>query len=124
MIIYICSPLKAYGQLGMDQNIEAARRYSRTTALLGHFPLAPHLLLTQFLDDGSGAERQLGLRLGLEILPKCDAVWVFGKYLSSGMRGEIALAADIGIPLSWWRDGIPWIGDADRGDELLREIRC
>ena len=44
----------------------------------GYLPIAPHLLFPQFLNEGVGAERQLGISMGLELLLCCDEVWVFG----------------------------------------------
>lgn len=126
-LVYVCSPLRGYVRDGvthtMDDNIAAAEEYCRQVAILGRFPLAPHLLLTRFLNDEIESERQLGLSLGLDVLEKCDAVWVFGTYLSSGMRGEIRRALDLGIPLSWWQEGNPWAGNVNRAVELPAALK-
>ena len=45
--VYICSPLRG----DYDANIAAARTYCREAVEAGHLPVAPHIYLTQFLDD-------------------------------------------------------------------------
>jgi hypothetical protein len=39
------------------------------------------------------------MEIGLDVLPICDAVWVFGSKISSGMKREILLANEIGKPV-------------------------
>ena len=39
------------------------------------------------MDDGSPAERELALFMGMVLLTKCEQVWVFGSVISAGMRG-------------------------------------
>ena len=52
-IVYICSPYSG----DMENNIAAARRYSRFAVEQGYIPIAPHLLFPQFLDDDNPKER-------------------------------------------------------------------
>jgi len=66
-------------------------------AKVGCIPIAPHVYLTQFLDDTIPAERDIGLKMGLELLGLCDEVWVYGEP-SEGMRSEIQAA---------WLENIP-----------------
>lgn len=87
-IVYICSPFAG----DIQRNIESARRYSRFAIVMGCIPIAPHLLFPQFLDDSDPEERKLGLFFGNVLMSKCAEVWVFGNYISSGMRSEINLA--------------------------------
>lgn len=87
-IVYICSPFAG----SIQRNIESARRYSRFAIVMGCIPIAPHLLFPQFLDDSDPDDRKLGLFFGNVLMSKCDEIWVFGDYISSGMRSEISLA--------------------------------
>ena len=87
-IVFICSPFAG----DIQRNIESARRYSRFAIVRGCIPIAPHLLFPQFLDDSDPEERKLGLFFGNVLMSKCAEVWVFGNYISSGMRSEINLA--------------------------------
>ena len=80
--VYICSPLRG----DYDANIAAARTYCREAVEAGHLPVAPHIYLTQFLDDNKPEERSLGLALGRQLLEDCDELWVYGEP-SEGIGG-------------------------------------
>ena len=84
-IVFICSPYAGE----VDENIRAARRYSRFAVDKGYIPIAPHLLFPQFLNDAAPNERQLGLFFGDALMSKCSEVWVFGSRISAGMETEI-----------------------------------
>jgi hypothetical protein len=53
-------------------------------------PLAPHLLLHQYMKEEK--ERDLILLAGLVLLGKCSEVWVFGSEITDGMKQEIRKA--------------------------------
>lgn len=93
-MVYICSPLRG----DMEQNIRRAHEYCAYAADCGMLPLAPHTIFTHYLDDRNPAQRQQGLRMGLELLKRCDELWVMGSALSEGMQGELALAEKEDIP--------------------------
>ncbi|MEG2769612.1 MAG: hypothetical protein RR902_02230, partial [Oscillospiraceae bacterium] len=42
-----------------------------------------------------------GMDLGLELLPRCSALWVFGGTVTKGMAAEIEKANLIGIPVKF-----------------------
>jgi len=86
--IYICSPYRG----DIEKNKRNARRYCLLALKQGHFPIAPHLIFTEFLDDDVPEEREMGLQLGLEMLDLCNEVWVFGRQISEGMQQEILYA--------------------------------
>ena len=86
----------------MEDNERRARRYCRFAAQSGTVPLAPHLIFTQFLDDTVTEERETGLRLGKRLLKRCEELWVFGSYISEGMKGEIETAKQRGIPVKYF----------------------
>jgi len=71
---------------------EIARELSST----GHLPLAPQIYLPRFLNEET--ERDLALRLCLELVGLADEVWVYGEP-TDGMRLEIAEAERLGIPV-------------------------
>lgn len=60
---------------------------------------APHAYLPILLSDKLPAERALALRFGLALLEQSDMVFVCGKVLSTGMKGEIIRAAELNIPI-------------------------
>ena len=87
-IVYICSPYAG----DVETNVQKARRYCRFAVDKGYIPIAPHLLFTQFLNDDSPKERQLGIFFGNVVMSKCSEVWVFGEHISNGMEAEIKRA--------------------------------
>lgn len=84
-IVYICSPYAG----DIKTNVTFARRYCRFAVDTGYIPIATHLLFPQFLDDTKSKERELGLFFGNILMSKCSEVWVFGSYISEGMKAEI-----------------------------------
>ena len=97
MLIFISSPYAG----DIEKNTKAARSYCRYAVERGHNPIAPHLLYPQFLDENSSEERDLGLKMGLEILDKCDEMWCFGDP-SPGMTVEISHAEKRSIPIRYF----------------------
>lgn len=87
-VVYICSPYAG----AVEENVAAARRYSRFAVDSGYIPITVHLLYPQFMDDNDPEERQLGLFFGNVIMSKCSEVWVFGDHISPGMASEIKRA--------------------------------
>src|SRR5262245_17110388 len=69
-------------------------RIARRLALDGHLPLPPQLLFPHFINEQ--LERDLALKLCLEMLALADEVRIYGSP-SEGMRLEIAEAERLGI---------------------------
>lgn len=96
--VFICSALRGDIQV----NIAKAAEYCRWAMIThGALPIAPHIYFTQFLDDGSPAERELGIRAGLELLRNCDELWVFGDRVTEGMHREINMARSLEIAVRY-----------------------
>jgi len=95
MLVYIASPYAG----DIENNVEAAKEYCLAAMEEGVTPVAPHLLYPQFLDDGDPAQRNMGLNAGLELLSRCDELWICGPELSPGMRREIQFAEALGLPI-------------------------
>ena len=93
MKVYICSPLRG----DIETNIKKAQQYCRLAIKENHFPIAPHIYFTQFLDDNDPSERKLGMEYAKKLLYECDALWVCGDKISEGMAEEIAIAKERGI---------------------------
>ena len=96
--IYVASPYKG----DVENNVSNAKRYALFVAKKNLVPVAPHLYLTQFLDDNIETEREVGLALGLQMLKRCRELWVFGEYISSGMCAEIEFAVRHNIPIRYF----------------------
>lgn len=94
-LIYVCSPVKG----DVEANIARAKEYCKTVLIMGYIPLAPHVAFSGIFDDDIPHERETALALGLELVKRCDELWVFGDRVSEGMTGEIDLARELGVPV-------------------------
>ena len=94
-LVYIASPLRG----DYKKNIKQATEYCEKACSLGVLAFAPHLYFTQFYNDTIPEQREKGLEMGLAMLEKCEELWVMGTHISQGMRGEIAHAKSLGIPI-------------------------
>lgn len=96
--IYICSALRG----AMEDNIRKARCYCEFVAREHRMiPIAPHIYLTQFLDDENAEDREFGLKAGLSLLSECDELWYFGDQVTRGMADEICYALGHDIPVKY-----------------------
>lgn len=97
-MVYICSSFSG----DMEGNAVKARRYSRFAVDRGAIPIAPHLLLPQYMEEET--ERDLAIQSDLEILKRCDELWVFGaeERLSAGMEAELNTAKDLGMVIRFF----------------------
>ena len=59
----------------------------------------PTTSFTQYLDDEQPEQREQGLRMGRDLMWRCDDLWVVGSTISSGMREEIELAKKLYMPI-------------------------
>ncbi len=94
-LIYIASPLRG----DYEKNIRNAAAYCEKACAAGVLAFAPHLYFTQFYNDTIPEQREKGLEMGLAMLEKCEELWVMGTRISEGMRGEIAHARELGVPV-------------------------
>ena len=87
-LTYICSPYKG----DIENNVQNARRYCAFALSQGALPIAPHLLLPQFMGEETEETRDLALHMGLILLARCRELWFFGDTVSEGMKREISRA--------------------------------
>lgn len=93
-LVYIASPLSG----DVEQNLSFARQACLSAMAQGTTPFAPHLLYPQMLDDNDPLQRELGMKMGNQMLALCDELWLCGDRISPGMAGEMKLAEKLGIP--------------------------
>ena len=86
----------------VEKNIQNAKKYALFVSKQTFVPVVPHLYLTQFLKDEVEEERNAGLALGLQMLKRCHEMWLFGDYISEGMRAEIEFAEKHSIPIRYF----------------------
>lgn len=99
-LIYICSQFSG----DIEGNTVKARKYSRFAVDSGVVPIAPHILLPQFMREDT--ERELALYMDMVFLSKCQEVWVFGTFISSGMAAEIAKAEQLNMKVRFFTEGL------------------
>ena len=74
--------------------LKAERERNANLEAMVAIPFAPHLLMPQYMDEGT--ERELALRMGIIFLSKCEQLWMFGERISNGMAYEIKKAVSMG----------------------------
>lgn len=97
-LVYICSPYSG----DTEGNTLKARRYSRFAVDKGAIPIAPHLLLPQYMDEAT--ERELAMLMDMVILDRCKEVWVFGDFISAVMQSEIDRAQKKQMTIRYFTD--------------------
>ena len=103
--VFICSPFHPRGDTARQRAEDL--RHNRHLAWLGceyavrqgYLPMAPHLFFPAFLSEDVSEERETGIQFGLEWLNGCDELWIIGSRISEGMKREIAIAGELGIPV-------------------------
>lgn len=104
--IYVCSPLRAATELEYNKNMFMAREYEKIASkYFSCRAVAPHGYVSYILDEDVPEERQLGLSFGKSVLDICDALVIFGDYISDGMLGEIIHASKKGQPIFKYDNG-------------------
>ena len=103
--VFICSPFRGLGRTEQKakenylNNMEVAKKACRYATGEGCIPYCPHLYFPRFLVDSDPDEREMGKLMGQTWLEQCNELWVIGRRISQGMKREIALAKDLGIPV-------------------------
>ena len=78
--------------------MEKAKDYCAYVASCGVIPLAPHTIFTQYLNNAVPKQREQGLRMGHELMERCDELWVMGDTISQGMRTKLAWLLSATLP--------------------------
>lgn len=107
-LVYICSAFSG----DVDGNTVKARRYSRFAVDSGAIPLAPHLLLPQFMEEKT--ERELAMFMDMVFLGRCEELWVFGAEVrvSAGMSEEIKKAKHKNMKICYFTEDLKEDADA------------
>ena len=96
-LVYIAGPYTGPTQWIVAQNIRAAESYGRGVALLGLFPIVPHVLGQSFGDEQTP---EFWYRGTLEVMKRCDAVIMLPNWSESkGAIHERRIALELGLPV-------------------------
>ena len=107
--VYVCSPVKGDQDdpMVIKDNISRAVLYSRDVYHNGFLPICPHIYLedaTELNESNNPGDREIAIRLGLELLTACQRLWVYGRRRgeeSTGMKDEIEFARKMNIPVTY-----------------------
>ena len=86
----------------VEGNLKRVRAIVRNLHFMpGVMPVAPYLAACGTLDDNVLEERRMGIEVNEEYFRRglIDEVWLYGSRISNGMKGEILLAWDYGLPV-------------------------
>lgn len=115
-VIYVAGPYRGDTVNEIHHNIQAARLAAEAVWNLGLVALCPHTN-TAYMDGL--ADDEIFLAGGLELMRRCDAVYVFRlRKGSRGTQAEIDEANRIGIPVLYnIGQIIDWASDKEPEDE-------
>ena len=100
-VIYVAGKYHADTEWGIWNNIEHASRAARKLWFEGWAVICPHKN-TAFFGGKGGSHRNLWLVGDLEILKRCDAIFMLeGWKDSEGARAELQLAVDLGLEIQY-----------------------
>ena len=94
--VYICAPLGG----DVENNLRKAVQYTEYALRCGTAPVVSHFY-AECLDDTNPEDRRIGTKAGLALLERCDEMWVFGEKITPGMRAELELCEEQGIPVRY-----------------------
>lgn len=103
-IVYICSPYAGKTPKEVENNVNAAKNYSRFAISTGHVPYCAHLAVCSYLDDDVPAERNLGIKADGVMMKNCAELWVFGDKISTGMSFEIKYFEEHNKPILYFTE--------------------
>jgi len=93
--VYVCHPFRD----DPARNAERVRDLCAALIAEGCLPVAPHLWLPRLVDDE--VDRELAMRLCLELVDDCDEMRVYGTEVTRGMRQEIERAEARGLKVAF-----------------------
>jgi hypothetical protein len=98
-VIYICHPVSNDVQGNLEKIKNIARDINLTE--INICPIAPYTLELSCLSPTDKYERNRGVRNGIELIERkiFDELWLYGEFISPGMRYEILKCNDLGIPV-------------------------
>ncbi len=96
-IVFIAHPIKGDVLGNSSKVLEICKKIHSDKII----PFAPYLVLLSYLNDDDPMERELGIAASLKAFYRgyIDELWLYGDCISAGMKKEILLALDLGIPI-------------------------
>ena len=93
-LVYVISPYR----WEVERNVKYAKQLVLDLIIDWYNRLRSHLYHTNFLDDTSREEREIGMRLWLDWIYYCRYYYVWDDFqISEGMKREIELAKKLNL---------------------------
>lgn len=98
-IVYIAHPIGGDVQLNIQKVLGIVKRLNLSNNDI--VPFAPYIVDCLALNDNEPEERARGFENNVALFKNgaIDEVWLYGDRISPGMKFEIDLAEDLGIPV-------------------------
>jgi len=108
-VVYIAHPISGDIQLNISKVLGIVKSLNMSNYDI--VPFAPYLVDVQALNDDIPEERARGFENNVALFKNgaIDEVWLYGDRISPGMKFEINLAEDLGIPIIVKSDNIIYI---------------
>lgn len=103
-LVFVCHPWR-----GKKTNEELTKRICYELSKKEDIvPFSPALHFNQFLNDDVHEQRWSGINGGIEILKRCDAIYVYNMLgISEGMKADLVVADENNIDIVE-KDLYPW----------------
>jgi len=102
-VVYIAGAYRDSGENGVWENIMRARTVARQLWYMGLIAICPHT--NSIMMGGNDLPPEVFLEGGLEILRRCDAIFMLRNWKESiGAQKEWELAKELDIPVIYEED--------------------
>lgn len=93
MLVYIAHPISG----DVENNVKKVKLILEYIIRNepGITPIAPYLTYLEILDDNNEFDRSKGMQHDLNVLRRCEQIWVYG--ISGGVKQEIEFASVNGL---------------------------
>lgn len=98
MLIFVCCPVTPekedkYLTATIWENQQNAYEYTKEVLETGNAPLTPQLFIPDYSDKTMLEDERL-LKAVLQMIKKCDDIWVFGSILTQSMKLQLQYAVE------------------------------
>ncbi|MCP4902599.1 MAG: DUF4406 domain-containing protein [bacterium] len=88
-LVFISHPIRG----DVEANIESTCHWMRWAIRnKGVSAIAPYIGLLKALNEDDPKERDIGIEIGMDVLLRCDELWLVGTHISEGMQKEADFA--------------------------------
>jgi len=99
LMVYIAHPVSGDISGNIDRVKDICEEIHKNSPNI--IPLAPYIVPLLYLDDNIPEERRLGIEANKAMFRRggFDELWLYGDKVSGGMREEVELCVELGVPV-------------------------